>query len=203
MHYAVYLVALATKLALAIPQVDSSQLSGLPPCARDAAAAALGSSGCSLSDTTCICNSKAFQEAITTTILQSCSTGDVQAAVAFGQTICGKGLGADAPTASDSYNAPTDGAVVGGVSTTTVPTTETSTTSVPVDTASATITASVSTVPTTWTTMWNTSCTTTTGMAPTAPGSAPATYTGAAVEVKFGQGVLAAVVGVAGAVALF
>lgn len=33
MHYAVYIVALVTKLALAIPQVDSSQLSGLPPCA--------------------------------------------------------------------------------------------------------------------------------------------------------------------------
>ncbi|KAL6246694.1 hypothetical protein RBB50_006001 [Rhinocladiella similis] len=202
MHYAVYIVALVTKLALAIPQVDSSQLSGLPPCARDAAAAALGSSGCSLSDTTCICNSKAFQDAITTTILQSCSTDDVQAAVAFGQTICGKALGAAAPTASDSYTAPTNGADAGGVSTTTVPTTETSTTSVPVDTASAPITTSVSTVPTTMATMWNTSCTTA-GMVPTAPGSAPSTYTGAAVEMKIGQGILAAVVGVAGAVALF
>ncbi|KIW18520.1 hypothetical protein PV08_02808 [Exophiala spinifera] len=202
MRYVVYIVALVTKLALAIPQVDSSQLSALPPCARDAAAAALGSSGCALSDTTCICNSKAFQDAITTTILQSCSAGDVQAAVAFGQTICGNALGAAAPTTSDSsYTAPTSDADAGAVSTTTVPTTETSTTSVPVDTASAPITTSVSTVPTTMATMWNTSCTTT-GTVPTAPGSAPSTYTGAAVETKLGQGILAVLVGVAGAVAL-
>ncbi len=53
-------------------------LSNTIPKQRDAAAAALGSAGCALNDTACICKSQAFQDAITTTILQSCSASDVQ-----------------------------------------------------------------------------------------------------------------------------
>lgn len=44
----------------------------------DAATAALESSGCQPSDTACICSSTAFINAITTTIVKSCSNADVE-----------------------------------------------------------------------------------------------------------------------------
>ncbi|KAJ9494574.1 hypothetical protein H2202_010006 [Exophiala xenobiotica] len=207
MRHTTFIVSFIASLALARPQVDSSELSGLPACARDAAAAALGSAGCALNDTACICKSQAFQDAITTTILQSCSASDVQAAVIFGQSICGSSLATAAPTdsvATVATAAPTGSAVAGGASTLTVPATVTSMASIPMDSASMAMTTSISTVPTTMTTMWNTSCTTTSMMSTmsTMAGPAASVYTGAAVNAKAGQGIVAAFMGVAGAVAL-
>ena len=73
---------------------------------------------------------------------------------------------------------------------------------------SISMTTSVSTVPgansSAHSGMVTTTCTTTTMMVTTAKTSNPASYTGAAIALKgkAGQGIMAAVVGVAGAVAL-
>ncbi|ETI26033.1 hypothetical protein G647_02810 [Cladophialophora carrionii CBS 160.54] len=194
---------------------------------QDAANSALGSSGCAAKAKDCICSSQPFIAAITTAVTQTCTAQDVQAALIFAQTYCGAALSAgdssassssgpaatgDAAATSDSA-APTSSPsatedntdYTGGASTTTVPGTVTATTSV----LGASV--SVSTVPETSVTgmmpsgvvMTTTQCTTTTTVMTTQAKtmSYNATYTGAAVK-SVGQGIMAAVVGVAGAVAM-
>ncbi|KAH0848222.1 hypothetical protein AYO21_05352 [Fonsecaea monophora] len=232
MHCAIFkLPLLLSAVALARPQTpaDTSALSGLPACAQDAANAALASSGCPVNDQNCICSSAPFISAITTAVTQTCSPADVQAALVFGQTFCGAALGggssssSSAPTtgAEDTASAtptasPTDGDASNGVSTTTVPGTLTSVTSVADATDSmTTLTASVTDTPTSGAMgsgsdgmVTTTQCTTTTTMMTTVAskptGPYNATYTGGVgVAIKSAApGMIAAVVGVAGAIAL-
>ncbi|EHY61203.1 hypothetical protein HRR83_000963 [Exophiala dermatitidis] len=229
---------LLSTLALASPQINTGTLAGLPACAQDAASAALGSAGCPLTDTACICASTAFINAITNTILTTCSAADAQAAIEFGRTICGpslaSSLGGAAPaggsaspaaspdagtTAGTGGAAPAAGTGVAGaddaMSTTTVPVTLTSVTSIPNTSMSTTswMSMSTSTIPAagnnaTVTTMTS-SCTTThtvTATMSSGTGAHPSAYTGAAgsvsVSLKAGNGLVAALLGVAGAVAL-
>ncbi|EXJ83017.1 hypothetical protein A1O3_06834 [Capronia epimyces CBS 606.96] len=207
---------LLSALALASPQVSTGTLSGLPACAQDAASAALGSAGCPLTDTSCICGSTAFINAITNTITQSCSAADVSAAIEFGRTICGPSLAAGSGTTSSASqeSSPATTAATStptgtdtdndsyAASTTTVPVTLTSMTSIP--DSSPTLSVSTSTPPTNNTTAILTSvCSATLTATTTGSGTSPVAYTGAAVAVngKSGQGFVAALMAVAGAVA--
>ncbi|OQV03709.1 CFEM domain-containing protein [Cladophialophora immunda] len=223
---------LLSAVALARPQTpaDTSALSGLPACAQDAANAALASSGCPVNDQNCICGSPPFISAITTAVTQTCSPADVQAALVFGQNFCGAALGAGGSSSSSSAPAtdagdtasssptssPTDSNGSDGVSTTTVSGTLTSMTSVA--DASDSMTTSAVTVSDSYTSsaigsgsgtmMTTTQCTTTTTMMTTVAsrptGAYNATYTGGvgAAMKNGGAGMIAAVMGVAGAVAL-
>ncbi|EXJ67553.1 uncharacterized protein A1O5_09566 [Cladophialophora psammophila CBS 110553] len=219
---------LLSAVAVARPQTpaDTSALSGLPACAQDAANAALASSGCPVNDQTCICSSQPFISAITTAVTQTCSPADVQAALVFGQNFCGAALGGAGGSSSSSSPSPTVDAggdtasstvptasptdSGDGASTTTVPGTVTSVTSVADATDSMmTTTPSASILPSSVTgMMMTTQCTTTTTVMTTVAsrptGAYNATYTGGAAALKIagGQGVMAAVMGVAGAVAL-
>ncbi|KIX02998.1 uncharacterized protein Z518_06548 [Rhinocladiella mackenziei CBS 650.93] len=209
-HKGFALSFLLSTLALARLQVDAGGLSGFPVCAQDITAASLNSSGCPLTDIACICGSAAFIKAITNTIVQSCSASDVQAAIAFGQAICGPSLGAALPSTSSTPESspapvgPTNNSY--GATTTTVPGTLTSMTSVPADgSMSACMRTSVSTTPDTHyqSGMIATTYTTTTMMTTTSgTDSHLATFTGAAFNAKAGQDIMAAALGVAGAVAL-
>ncbi|KAI1616512.1 hypothetical protein EDD36DRAFT_137411 [Exophiala viscosa] len=213
MRHSALVLSFMLGLALAKPQLASSELSGLPACAQDAAAAAAGASGCSSSDISCLCSSSAFKTAISTTILQACGTADVEQALVWAETECGSSLTAStsagtSSTSSTASGLPSSSAAVADASTTTVPTTLTSMTSIAGATSSgamvsAAMTSSVSSMPSNMTTtmMNGTACsayTPTSTMAVTAP----AMYTGGAVNIKAGQGIMAAVMGVAGAVAL-
>ncbi|KIW97446.1 uncharacterized protein Z519_01030 [Cladophialophora bantiana CBS 173.52] len=218
---------LLSAVAVARPQTpaDTSALSGLPACAQDAANAALASSGCPVNDQNCICSSQAFISAITTAVTQTCSPADVQAALVFGQNFCGAALGGPGGSSSSSgplptvdagdtasstvpIASPTDSG--DNASTTTVPGTVTSMTSVADATDNMmTTNPSASILPSSVTGMMTTTqCTTTTTMMTTVAsrptGAYNATYTGgaAALRIAAGQGVMAAVMGVAGAVAL-
>ncbi|EXJ87807.1 hypothetical protein A1O1_04734 [Capronia coronata CBS 617.96] len=217
---------LLSSLALASPQVNTGTLSGLPACAQDAASAALVSSGCPLTDTSCICSSTAFINAITNTVTQSCSPADVATAVEFGRTICGPALAAGAgssPSSTQASSPSTEAAATApptstdtdtdadsyGASTTAIPVTLTSVTSIPDAsmTMSTTSWVSTSTMPANNATAMMTSlCSSPTLVAPsTGTNANPATYTGAAVTVTgtTGQGLLAVLIGLAGALALF
>ncbi|KAI1629930.1 hypothetical protein EDD37DRAFT_75521 [Exophiala viscosa] len=216
MRHSALVLSFMLGLALAKPQLASSELSGLPACAQDAAAAAAGASGCSSSDISCLCSSSAFKTAISTTILQACGTADVEQALVWAETECGSSLTAStsagtsstSSTSSTASGLPSSSAAVADASTTTVPTTLTSMTSIAGATSSgamvsAAMTSSVSSMPSNMTTtmMNGTACgayTPTSTMAATAP----AMYTGGAANIKAGQGIMAAVMGVAGAVAL-
>ncbi|KIY03408.1 uncharacterized protein Z520_00099 [Fonsecaea multimorphosa CBS 102226] len=231
MHRAIFkLPLLLSAVALARPQTatDTSALSGLPACAQDAANAALASSGCSVNDQNCVCSSTPFINAITTAVTQTCDAADVQAALEFSQTFCGAALGAAnggsssssaAPTTTDAGDAaaastsPTSAATDSSdASTTTVPGTLTSMTSVAGATDSMTTSAATTDLSSaigslSGTTVISTGeCTSTTTTMMTTLASTPtmaynATYTGAAVK-NAGSGMMAAVMGVAGAVAL-
>ncbi|KAK4939669.1 hypothetical protein LTR10_020059 [Elasticomyces elasticus] len=202
--------ALVLSFILGLAQLSSSQLSGLPACAQDAANAAAGASGCSSSDITCLCNSPAFKTAISTTILQACGTADVDQALVWAETTCGPTLtdAASAGTSSTMTGSPSGSAAMAVASTTTVPTTLTSMTSIAGATAtgamvSAALASSGSSMQSNMTTtmMNGTACSAYTPTS-TMAATAPAMYTGAAVSVKAGQGVMAVVMGVVGAVAL-
>ncbi|KIW65465.1 hypothetical protein PV04_07723 [Phialophora macrospora] len=214
MHRYIFTALLLTAFTQAKPQTpaDTSALAGLPACAQDAANAALASSGCAVDDKNCICQSQSFIAAITTAVTQTCTAQDVQAALIFAQTYCGAALGAgDEATTSDSaaQTSPppaTDDDDYHGAYTTTVPgTVMTATTSISGATASVSTIpdASISSMMHSGVVMTTTPCTTTTTV-PTTPASTTpyhATYTGGAAK-NVGQGVMAAVFGVAGAVAL-
>ncbi|EXJ56936.1 hypothetical protein A1O7_07280 [Cladophialophora yegresii CBS 114405] len=230
MHFQILTALLLTTLTQARPQTpaDTSALAGLPACAQDAANSALGSSGCAANDKDCICSSQPFITAITTAVTQTCTAQDVQAALIFAQTYCGAALGAGggspssgssapaatgdgaaasdsvAPTASPSDTA--DGDYTPGASTTTVAGTVTATTSVSLSVSTvpdASITSMSMSMMHSGVVMTTTQCTTTTTImtTPAKTMSYNATYTGAAVK-SVGQGIMAAVVGLAGAVAL-
>ncbi|OCT49115.1 hypothetical protein CLCR_05087 [Cladophialophora carrionii] len=230
MHSQIFTALLLTALTQAMPQApaDTSALAGLPACAQDAANSALGSSGCAANDKDCICSSQPFIAAITTAVTQTCTAQDVQAALIFAQTYCGAALGAGDSSASSSSSGPaatgdaaatSDSAAppsspsatednsdhTGGASTTTVPSTVTATTSVPGPSVSVSTVSEASVTDTmpSGVVMTTTQCTTTTTVmtTPAKTMSYNATYTGAAVK-SVGQGIMAAVVGVAGAVAL-
>ncbi|KAJ9610510.1 hypothetical protein H2200_005287 [Cladophialophora chaetospira] len=221
MHCHILTPLLLSAIALALPQTDgAAALAGLPACAQDSANAALGASGCALNDKNCICSSQPFIQAITTAVTQTCTAQDAQAALIFGQSYCGAALqgggsssssapaaAGDTATSSAPASSPTatDDAY-NGVSTTTIPGTVTATTSIPGAMPSGAMsnsTMSDSSAMQSGVMMTTTQCTTTTTMVTSAAktSSYGSTFTGAAVK-NVGQGMMAAVVGVAGAIAL-
>jgi len=222
-----YVPVLLSALALATPQTpaDTNPLVGLPACAQDPAEAALAQTGCNVTDKNCVCSSQPFIIALTNTVLQDCSAADLSAALTFGQSFCGSLLAAGLSSYPVlSLSTPTSSAAGGGSSTpTSAPTASAdddtynqSTTTMPMMTSTTSVSGainsmsspvttapsgSVTSMPTSGVVMTTTTqCTTTTLMT---MGTKPynSTFTGAAVMNR-GQGIMAAAIGVAGAVAL-
>ncbi|KAH8984808.1 hypothetical protein EDB86DRAFT_2962069, partial [Lactarius hatsudake] len=65
-----------------------SNVMDIPACAQSCAQSAADSSGCSLADTNCICNSSAFASAGGLCIGQQCTPDEVQAAQNFFLSLC-------------------------------------------------------------------------------------------------------------------
>ncbi|KAI0245086.1 hypothetical protein BJV78DRAFT_1141576 [Lactifluus subvellereus] len=60
----------------------------LPPCAVPCLQSALTNSECNINDDTCLCNSPAFRQSMTTCMQVNCTPADVTAATATLQQIC-------------------------------------------------------------------------------------------------------------------
>ncbi|KAI1787795.1 hypothetical protein LXA43DRAFT_1027962 [Ganoderma leucocontextum] len=79
-------------LSLAVAAVISSacaQLDGLSACAINCLATSIPVSGCSLTDTTCLCTSTAFHDAVASCLESDCTADDITAVLAFEDTTCG------------------------------------------------------------------------------------------------------------------
>ncbi|KAK5061256.1 hypothetical protein LTR84_007798 [Exophiala bonariae] len=195
-----------------LAMVYAQGMGSLPPCASGAITQALGSTGCALSDTACICASLAFAN-IGTSIAGACSPEDVNAAIAAGQTICAAAPSVSSTTSSPPPGEPTPDPSVNNdvdVTYTTVSGTLTSTTIIPETTPAVKTTESTSP-----STMHgngtHTGPLTTTGTITVHPsGSGPPTGTGAPRQSTFmGEGatekvhgLFAGAVGLIGALAL-
>ncbi|KEF60894.1 uncharacterized protein A1O9_02458 [Exophiala aquamarina CBS 119918] len=192
--------------------VYAQDLAALPECARDAITQALGTTGCSLADTACICASPAFTS-IGTNIASVCSAEDVNAAIAAGQSICATAPASSSSSAPpeeptpDPYPSGEDGSQT--ASTTTAPGTVTSTT-VLTDTTLAIDTSAITSISTISSNNTHTGPLTTTGTitlhsstgTPTGTGSPwQSTFNGMGATDK-AQGLFAGAVGVIGAIAL-
>ncbi|PIL29535.1 hypothetical protein GSI_08343 [Ganoderma sinense ZZ0214-1] len=84
MKFALLSLALAAVLGSA-----SAQLDGLSACAINCLLTGIPSSGCSLTDTTCLCASTAFHDAVATCLETNCTADDITAVLAFEATECG------------------------------------------------------------------------------------------------------------------
>jgi len=74
--------------ALAAPLIAAQDLSGLPSCAETPAIAALGSTGCSITDIACICKDSAFLTSLEPAVAAACSPADLATALQFAVDLC-------------------------------------------------------------------------------------------------------------------
>ncbi|KAM5545257.1 hypothetical protein V8D89_001368 [Ganoderma adspersum] len=83
MKFALLSLALAAVLGSAAAQ------DGLSACAINCLLTGIPSSGCSLTDTTCLCASTAFHDSVASCLESSCTADDITAVLAFEATECG------------------------------------------------------------------------------------------------------------------
>jgi len=67
---------------------SSQSLSGLPQCAESCAISAVGSTGCAVTNATCICEATSFLQGVDSCIQTACSAADIQATLQFAQKYC-------------------------------------------------------------------------------------------------------------------
>jgi len=78
---------LAVAAAVATPIV-AAQLAGLPTCAETPAIAALGGTGCALTNAQCICDDTSFLSSLQPAVAAACSPSDLTSALQFAYTFC-------------------------------------------------------------------------------------------------------------------
>ncbi|KAH9065992.1 hypothetical protein EDB83DRAFT_730775 [Lactarius deliciosus] len=156
-------------ISVLIPGVLSQDI---PACAQSCAQSAADSSGCSLTDTNCICTNPAFGSTGGLCIVQQCSSDDLQAAQNFFLSLCNAGTSSSSPSSDTSTGT--------GTSTGTDTSTPTNTSSTPLSTTNTTplttATSSTSTTPRTTTTSPSSTRTSSTSTTSSSSSSTPSNH---------------------------
>jgi len=139
---------LAFVAAVAAPLIFAQDLSGLPTCAETPAIAALGSTGCSITDIKCICDDTSFLQSLEPAVAAVCSPADLATALQFAVNLClsaGVTLTISTPAATTLTITSTASTVAAVTTTTAVITTPASTAAV---TTAPAVTSTLATVTT-------------------------------------------------------
>ncbi|KAK0516450.1 hypothetical protein JMJ35_001053 [Cladonia borealis] len=83
-HHFHILISFAT----IILQIKAQDLSGLPTCAQASAISSFTSTGCQITDLTCICDDSTFIESLAPAIEKDCSPADIQEVSTFAMQLC-------------------------------------------------------------------------------------------------------------------
>ncbi|MCJ1451986.1 hypothetical protein MMC28_002326 [Mycoblastus sanguinarius] len=122
---------LAGFAAFVAPLAGAQSLASLPKCAQSAASTGISSSGCELTDFTCICKASAFLQSLEGLIDSECDPADQQATLSFAQEVCNSAgvplsLPSSGSSSSSAAPAPTSSASSASTASSVAPSTSSS-----------------------------------------------------------------------------
>ncbi|CAD0114525.1 unnamed protein product [Aureobasidium uvarum] len=99
---AIFAAAIAFVAPVLAQSNAASVLSSLPSCGQTCILNGIAATGCSASDSACLCSNTAYQSGVASCVTSSCSAKDAAKVAAAASSLCPSGTGAQAASGSSA-----------------------------------------------------------------------------------------------------